>query len=423
MKSALGPNLDQGYRAITKCRISGDEKLIPVLSLGDQALTGVFPKSPNDKITRGPLELVWSERSGLLQLAHSFDPGEMYGEGYGYRSGLNASMVEHLTAKAKRLERMCGLTSGDNILDIGSSDAILLKAFTVKGIRRVGIDPSAEKFRSYYTDGIELIPDFFSAETFWKNSAGVRPKLITSVAMFYDLEDPSSFVNEIASLLPDGGIWHFEQSYMPTMLRQNSYDTICHEHLEYYSLQPVLKLLDHAGLLPLEVLMNSTNGGSFAVTAVKGKSSYPRETRIIDWLLAEEERMGLGTSAPFLAFAERVFHRRESLRRLILALRNDGKRILAYGASTKGNVILQFCGFGPQEIEAVVDVNPAKHGRFTPGSGIPILSEEEGKKRNPDYYLVLPWHFRDFILKKEAPYLARGGRMIFPMPEIEIVTA
>ena len=415
--------LNQGYQAITECRISGDKKLIPVLSLGDQALTGVFPKSPTDKITRGPLELVWSQRSGLLQLAHSFDAGEMYGEGYGYRSGLNASMVEHLTSKAKRLERICGLTSGDGILDIGSSDATLLKAFTVKGIRRIGMDPSAEKFRSYYTDGIQLIPDFFSTKKLHKATSKVRPKLITSVAMFYDLEDPSGFVNEIASLLPDGGIWHFEQSYMPTMLRQNSYDTICHEHLEYYSLKPVLDLLDYAGLLPVEVLMNSTNGGSFAVTAVKGKSSYPRETKIIDWLLAEEERMGLGTSAPFLAFAVRVFHHRESLRRLILSLRNDGKRIFAYGASTKGNVILQFCGFGPSEIEAVVDVNPAKLGRFTPGSGIPILSEEEGRKRNPDYYLVLPWHFRDFILRKEAPYLARGGRMIFPMPEIEIVTA
>jgi hypothetical protein len=285
------------------------------------------------------------------------------------------------------------------------------------------MDPSAEKFLSYYTDGIQLIPDFFSVEKFHRAISMVRPKLITSVAMFYDLEDPSGFVKEIASLLPDGGIWHFEQSYMPTMLRQNSYDTICHEHLEYYSLKPVLELLDHAGLSPVEVLMNSTNGGSFAVTAVKGKSSYPRETKIIDWLLAEEDRMGLGTSAPFLAFAERVFSHRESLRRLILSLRSEGKRILGYGASTKGNVILQFCGFGPQEVEAVVDVNPAKHGRFTPGSGIPILSEEEGRKRNPDYYLVLPWHFRDFILRKEASYLARGGRMIFPMPEIEIVTA
>jgi len=423
MNGSLSPAINQGYQAIRECRISGDKKLIPVLSLGEQALTGVFPTSPTDKITRGPLELVWSQRSGLLQLAHSFDAGEMYGEGYGYRSGLNPSMVEHLTSKAKRLERICGLTSGDGILDIGSSDATLLKAFTVKGIQRIGMDPSAEKFRSHYTDGVQLIPDFFSAEKFQKATSKVRPRLITSVAMFYDLEDPSGFVNQIASLLPEGGIWHFEQSYMPTMLRQNSYDTICHEHLEYYSLKPVLELLDHAGLLPVEVLMNSTNGGSFAVTAVKGKSSYPQETKIIDWLLAEEERMGLGTSAPFLAFAERVFHHRESLRRLIHSLRNDGKRILAYGASTKGNVILQFCGFGPNEIEAVVDVNPAKHGRFTPGSGIPILSEEEGKKRNPDYYLVLPWHFRDFVLRKEAPYLARGGRMIFPMPEIEIVTA
>ncbi|MCX6935601.1 MAG: class I SAM-dependent methyltransferase [Verrucomicrobia bacterium] len=412
-----------GYRTIEKCRMSGNTHLIPVLSLGEQSLTGVFPKSLNDPVTKGPLELVWCPTSGLLQLRHSFDAGEMYGEGYGYRSGLNASMVDHLAAKAKRLERMAGLKAGDTVLDIGSSDATLLKSYTTSGLRRVGMDPSAEKYRTYYLSGIQLIPDFFSAEQFQKVAGSARPALITSVAMFYDLEDPALFVREIASLLPEGGIWHFEQSYMPTMLRQNSYDTICHEHLEYYSLEPVLHLLQEAGLRPVEVLMNSINGGSFAVTAVKGKSSYPEDRRIIDWLLSEEDRMGLHSPAPFRAFEERVFHHRESLRRLILSLRADGKRILGYGASTKGNVILQFCGLGPSEIEAVVDVNPAKHGRFTPGSGIPIISEEDGKKINPDYYLVLPWHFRDFILKKEAAYLAQGGRMIFPMPEIEIVTA
>jgi hypothetical protein len=241
--------------------------------------------------------------------------------------------------------------------------------------------------------------------------------------MFYDLEDPNQFAQEVADLLPEGGVWHFEQSYMPTMLRQNSYDTICHEHLEYYSLQPVLKILQKAGLTPIEVLMNSTNGGSFAVTAVKGKTNLSRDQRMIDWLLAEEDRLGLCSPAPFRAFEDRVFHHRESLRRLISSLRADGKKIFGYGASTKGNVILQFCGLGPRDIEAIVDVNPLKYGCFTPGSHIPIISEDEGARRNPDYYLVLPWHFRDFILRKEAGYLARGGRMIFPMPEIEIVTA
>jgi hypothetical protein len=241
--------------------------------------------------------------------------------------------------------------------------------------------------------------------------------------MFYDLEDPRKFAQEISEIMPEGGIWHFEQSYMPTMLRQNSYDTICHEHLEYYSLHPVLKILKDAGLTAVEVLMNATNGGSFAVTATKGKTPIPTDQRMIDWILSEEDRLGLCSPAPFRAFEDRVFHHRESLRRLIFELREDGKRILGYGASTKGNVILQFCGFGPNEIEAVVDINPLKHGCFTPGSRIPIISEEDGRKMNPDYYLVLPWHFRDFILRKESSYLAQGGRMIFPMPEIEIVTA
>jgi hypothetical protein len=410
-------------REVTRCRMSGDSNLIPVLNLGEQVLTGVFPKSPTEVISSGPLELVWCPSSGLLQLHHSFNPSEMYGDGYGYRSGLYASMVEHLNAKARRLERMVGLKSGDVVLDIGSSDATLLKAYQTLGIHRFGMDPSAEKFRAFYDRGIHLIPDFFSSQRFLRESSGKRPCLITSVAMFYDLEDPKKFAQEISELMPDGGVWHFEQSYMPTMLRQNSYDTICHEHLEYYSLHPVLKILKDAGLTAVEVLMNATNGGSFAVTATKGKTPIPTDHRMIDWILSEEDRLGLCSPAPFRAFEDRVFHHRESLRRLIFELREDGKRILGYGASTKGNVILQFCGFGPNEIEAVVDINPLKHGCFTPGTRIPIISEEDGRKMNPDYYLVLPWHFRDFILRKESSYLAKGGRMIFPMPEIEIVTA
>ena len=415
--------VDAGCRLIECCRVSGDPNLIPVLNLGNQALTGVFPKSPKESVSCGPLELVWCPRSGLLQLHHSFDPKEMYGDNYGYRSGLNASMVMHLNAKANRLERMLNLQGGDLVLDIGSSDGTLLKAFQTKGLLRIGMDPSAEKFRSFYPDGIQLVSEFFSKESFFQAANRKNPRLITSIAMFYDLEDPQNFVQELADLLPEGGVWHFEQSYMPTMLRQNSYDTICHEHLEYYSLQPILRILERAGLTAIEVLMNSTNGGSFAVTAVKGKSPLPPDHRMIEWLLAEEDRLGLCSPAPFRAFEDRVFQHRESLRRLIGTLRADGKKVLGYGASMKGNVILQFCGFGLKELDAVVDVNPRKHGCYTPGTHIPIISEEEGRKMNPDYYLVLPWHFRDFILHKEAGYLARGGKMIFPMPEIEIVTA
>jgi len=419
----MKPAQSRGCRIISRCRISGDSNLVPVLNLGEQSLTGVFPKNTGTHLSKGPLELVWCPTSGLLQLHHSFDPQEMYGEGYGYRSGLNASMVEHLQGKARRLERLCQLRGGDVVLDIGSSDATLLKAYQVAGLERIGMDPSAEKYRSYYSDGIHLVADFFSKQAFEKNMATKRPRLITSVAMFYDLEDPVGFAGQVADLLPEGGVWHFEQSYMPSMLRQNSYDTICHEHLEYYSLQTVLKILEKVGLQVVEVLMNATNGGSFAVTAVKGNSPIASDRRIIDWLISEEDRMGLCSPAPFRAFEDRVFHHRESLRQLISALRADGKKVFGYGASTKGNVILQFCGFGSSDLEAIVDVNPRKVGCVTPGTHIPIISEEEGSRRKPDYYLVLPWHFRDFILRKEAAYLSHGGKMIFPMPEIEIVTA
>ena len=256
------------YTQIRRCRISGSTNLVSVLNLGEQALTGVFPRSPEDPVTIGPLELVWSPDSGLLQLRHSFSASEMYGENYGYRSGLNQSMIDHLTHKIQMLARLAQLQEGDVVLDIGSNDATSLKAYVTPGITRIGIDPTGRKFAKYYTDGIALVPDFFSARAF--RSVSERPaKIVTSIAMFYDLDDPLAFVREVASVLADDGIWHFEQSYMPSMLRLNSYDTICHEHLEYYSLGVVAQILDAADLEVIDVAMNAVNGGSFAVTSAK----------------------------------------------------------------------------------------------------------------------------------------------------------
>jgi hypothetical protein len=239
--------------------------------------------------------------------------------------------------------------------------------------------------------------------------------------MFYDLEHPATFVADIAKILARDGIWHFEQSYMPTMLRLTAYDTVCHEHLEYYSLSVVQRLLAGAGLRVIDVEMNSVNGGSFAVTAARDDSPFKANDTVINWLLTQEDRMGLHTPRPFRQFEERVYEHRANLRSLIQALAADGKRVLGYGASTKGNVLLQFCQLGPSEIAAIADVNPDKFGAFTPGTGIPIVSEEEAKRMNPDYFLVLPWHFRDNVMHREAEFLANGGKLIFPLPEIEIV--
>ena len=406
---------------IKRCRISGSENLITVLDLGAQALTGVFPKDVNTPITSGPLRLVWCPDSGLLQLQHTYDLSEMYGDNYGYRSGLNLSMVAHLHQKVKHLQRLRPVQSGDVVVDIGSNDATLLKAYDCQGLKRVGIDPTGRKFREFYTEDIQLIPDFFSSDVYRAKLKDSSAKIVTSISMFYDLASPTSFVKDIHDILDTEGVWHFEQSYMPTMLRMNAYDTVCHEHLEYYSLGVVKKLLENCNMKIIDVQMNAINGGSFAVTAARKESKLKSNDTVINWMLGQEDRMGLHTPRPFRQFEERVFEHRENLQRLIRDLNADGKKVMGCGASTKGNVLLQFCGLTTKDIPYIAEVNPDKFGAFTPGTNIPILSESEVKEMKPDYMLVLPWHFRHSIIQREAEYLAGGGKLIFPMPEIEIV--
>jgi len=408
------------YTEIKKCRVSDSTNLITVLSLGEQYLTGVFPKSVDEKITKGPLDLVWCPESGLLQMKQSYSLDEMYGDNYGYRSGLNASMVAHLTNKIKTLERLVKLKDTDLVIDIGSNDATSLKAYSGKH-RKVGIDPTGLKFEEYYTDGIKLIPAFFSANAFHKDFPNDKAKIVTSIAMFYDLEDPGAFVRDIENVLDDEGIWHFEQSYMPSMLRTNSYDTICHEHLEFYSFKVVKNLLESCGMRVVDVQMNAINGGSFAITACKKGASYKSNNAIVNWMLQQEEDMGLDTPKPYRDFEERVFKHRKNLLDLIEALVADGKKIIGYGASTKGNVLLQFCGLTTKHIPYIAEVNEEKFGSFTPGTNIPIISEKEAHAMNPDYFLVLPWHFKHNILAREKEYIEKGGKFIFPLPEIEIV--
>jgi hypothetical protein len=241
--------------------------------------------------------------------------------------------------------------------------------------------------------------------------------------MFYDLEDPVAFARDIRECLAPDGVWHFEQSYMPSMLRLTAYDTVCHEHLEYYSLATTARILEEAGLELIDVRFNRVNGGSFAVTAARqGSSIEPRQV-LIDWFVAQEKRIALDSPGPFRRFEERVYLHRTDLVELVRTLRADGARIMGYGASTKGNVLLQFCGFTADDIEAIAEVNSEKFGHYTPGSGIPIIPEQEMREARPDYLLVFPWHFRDGIVEREESYLRDGGCLIFPLPEIEIVGA
>lgn len=411
-------------RELAKCRICGNTHLVSLLDLGNQSLTGVFPRSADEPITSGPLELVkcHGETScGLVQLRHSYDSAEMYGAGYGYRSSLNRSMVEHLQATVERLRSRVSLRSGDLVLDIGSNDGTLL-SFYPADVVSVGMDPTAANFREFYLPHIEVLPEFFSATAFTARFAAGKVKIVTSMAMFYDLDEPIQFVEQVAEILSDDGVWHFEQSYLPAMLAQNAYDTVCHEHVEYYALKQIKWMTDRCGLKIVDIQVNDVNGGSFAVTVAKRSSHLRENAALVESMLRAEEDQQLHTLKPYDLFRERVCHHRHGLLALLTDLAKTGAKVLGYGASTKGNVVLQFCGITAGQIPAIAEVNPDKFGRFTPGTRIPIISEAEAHAMKPDYFLVLPWHFRKNLVQREAAFLQRGGRMIFPLPEIEIAT-
>ena len=302
-------NLDEYmYTEIRKCRICGNTELVPILNLGSQVLTGVFPKKKDAVITSGPLELVKCKADkennscGLVQLRHSYNLKELYGDNYGYRSGLNKSMVEHLRRKVEKIEGIVDLNSGDLVIDIGSNDGTLLRAYSRDDLNLVGIDPSGKKFMEYYPDHIRLIPDFFSAQSIRNIFADKKAKVITSIAMFYDLESPMDFMRQIKEVLSDDGIWIFEQSYLPSMLEMNAYDTVCHEHLEYYCLKQIKWMTDEAGFKIIDVEINGINGGSFSVAVAKDNSSCRMKNTLTEKFLHDEESKGLNGLKPYKNF-------------------------------------------------------------------------------------------------------------------------
>lgn len=409
------------YKKIEKCRICGNVHLERVLDLGDQMLTGVFPREKGAEVTTGPLHLVkclgGEDVCGLLQMEHSYDLSEMYGENYGYRSGLNASMVAHLNNKVKRILSLTTLQKGDLVVDIGSNDSTTLQAYPAEGLLLVGVDPTGIKFHSYYPTHVQLIPDFFSSKLLNERFPGQKAKVVTSFSMFYDLEDPMGFMRQVYDVLADDGVWVFEQSYMPTMLDTNSYDTVCHEHLEFYALRQIKWMADRVGFKIIDVEFNDINGGSFSVTVKKADGDTTVLSSVQRILLDEREK-GLDTLRPFQEFSERVEKTKFNLLKFIETARAEKKTVAVLGASTKGNVLLQYCGLTTREVESVGEVNPEKFGCYTPGTWIPIIPEQELLAKKTDYMIVLPWHFRRFFTSNKK---FSGMNLVFPLPDVEIV--
>jgi hypothetical protein len=330
-------------------------------------------------------------------------------------------MTRHLEDIAANVERLLGLQPGDMVLDIGSNDGTLLKSYRVSGLRRVGIDPTGEQFRSHYPEGIELISDYFSERVFSEAFGDVGAKVITSIAMFYDLEDPVAFAADVRKVLEPEGIWVLEQSYMPTMLATASFDTVCHEHLEYYSLKQIEWIMEKNDFRIVDVQFNDTNGGSFQIVVTPAESSLRTNVPQLDAVRALERERRLGTEGPYAEFRARVHRVRDTLGSFLREEKKKGKSVFVYGASTKGNIMLTWCGIDGSIVTAAADRNPEKWGRRTPGTNIPIISEEEARARNPDYFLVLPWHFLSEFIEREADFLASGGRFVVPLPEFNVI--
>ena len=381
------------FERIHHCRICGNLQLKTVVDLGKQALSGRFPRVGDSDPPYAPLELVQCTGRGccgLVQLAHTIPLEMMYGAGYGYLSGLNPSMKHHLEIIALKAAYLAELDKGDVVIDIGCNDGTLLKAYETKGITRVGFD-SPHYMKYYEGTDIVFIPEFF-------REYQVKAKIITSIAMFYDLPDPNRFVEDIKNTLASDGIWILEQSYLPSLLSENAFDTICHEHLEYYSLPQIMWLCEHHGLRVCDWEFNDVNGGSFLV--------YVRHQEMFD----------------FNGFNERVKSIKERLMGFLIIEKEKGKSVHLYGASTKGNVLLQYFGIDYRLVSYAAERNPSKYGCWTPGTHIPIVSEEESRKCNPDYYLVGPWHFRDGFVSQMKEYLVSGGKLIFPLPRPEMIS-
>ncbi len=407
------------------CRVCGSSSLKRVIDLGPQYLQGSFIKPGKEIPSSRKIDCTLvrcnpeqdENACGLLQMLHSVPPEILY-DAYWYRSGTNDTMRNHLKEIVASLLEIINKKNA-LVLDIGCNDGTLLGYYPPTFIR-YGCDPSdvAQEVKD-----ATVVQDIFPSEELFKILEGKRMDIITSIAMFYDLENPIDFVRGIKRFLAPKGIWVFEMSYMPRMLELDSYDTLCHEHLEFYSLAVLETILSMADMKIFKISFNNINGGSIRCYAThKENNHYDNEKNnlLINETRQKEFNMELDTDKPYLRFQERIENLKVELHSLIKGLKKDGKKIHIYGASTKGNTILQWCDIDNSLIEFAAERNPEKYGASTLGTNIPIISEEESRAMNPDYYLVLPWHFKDEFLKREAAALEKGIGFIFPIPKVEI---
>ena len=413
----------------TTCRVCGSSSLTKVIDIGNQYLQGSFIKPGKEQPSTRKIPCTLyrcnpqadENACGLLQMEHSVPPEILYAA-YWYRSGTNATMRNHLKGI---VDSVLELTSKPHarVLDIGCNDGTLLGNYP-KEFKKYGVDPS-DIAKEIADKATTVVKDIFPSIELFNVLGDHKLDIITSIAMFYDLEKPVEFVKGIKQILSDDGIWVFEMSYMPQMLQLDSYDTICHEHLEYYSLAVIENILKRAGMKVFKISLNDSNGGSIRCYATHDNNvSYHtnENSKFLDEIRQSEFDMELDTDKPYLAFQERINKLKVELYETLKQLKFKGKRIHIYGASTKGNTILQWCDIDKEFIDFAAERNPDKYGARTLGTDIPIISEAESRAMKPDYYLVLPWHFKKEFLEREKETIDNGTGFIFPLPKLEVIT-
>ena len=404
------------------CRNCKAKNFSNLFSLGNLSFTGKFSLKKNKKIPKDYISLIKCNNCQLVQLDRSFNSKYLYGLDYGYRSGINLTMTNHLKLISKKLTKLSKLKKNDFVLDIASNDGTLLNTYKIKGIKTVGIDPILKKYNKFYKNINFKISNFFSHKVIKKKiKADQKFVIITACAVFYDIEEPNKFLYDISNIIDEKrGIFYLEFQDLLSIIQNNLFDTICHEHLEYYSFEVISKMLKANNLKLLDVTKNDINGGSLSLIISHNKSRYNVKVKRIDKILKEEKKFRLNKVATFKNFFKKIQKQKLKLNKILHNLAKKKQIIHGYGASTKGNVLLQYFGISRKIVPMIADRNPEKTDLYTPGTSIRIVSENYSRNILPNYYLVLPWHFKKEILSRERKIRKNGTKFIFPLPKLEI---
>lgn len=403
---------------IKQCRICNSKSLRNLFSLGKMKFTGKFPKK-NQRIPSGDVHLVMCIKCSLVQLKDNFNLNYLYNKDYGYRTGINSTMRKHVKSVVSKVSKKAKLKIGDYVLDIASNDGTLLSYYK-KNINTFGIDPLVNKYKKDYKNINYKVSDFFSYKNICKVNKNIKFKAITALSVFYDIKNPKIFLKDIKKVLHSDGIFNLEFADLKLILKNNMFDTICHEHLEYYSVTVINNLLKSVGLRIFDHYYNDTNGGSSSYYICHKNAKF-QTSKKIPKVLIDEKRFKINSLATYNKFKEKIDKIKKNLINLLKKLKAQKKVIHGYGASTKGNVLLQYFNIDNKILDCVSDRNSKKNNCYTPGTNIKIITESKSRSLKPDYYLVLPWHFKKEILKREKKIRRKGTKFIFPLPIPKII--